>query len=68
MRGQNAFGQIFEIDLVNDPDPRMTLEMNIRVSPDAKTQHSTMDVKSKMVRAERKADGDERKGIAVTFR
>ncbi len=57
-------GAFFE--LANNPDPRLTLELHIKISPNPSGEATVMDLKSKMVRAVRKKEDDKR-GIAVTF-
>ncbi len=65
MENLSLKGAFFE--LINDPDPRVTLELHIKISPEPSSQAHVMDVKSRMVRAVRRSQSTKH-GIAVTFR
>lgn len=57
-------GAFFE--LANDPDPRLRLELHIKISPDPADTTSIVELSSNIVRAEKKKD-DDKQGFAVSF-
>ncbi len=54
--------------LENDPDPRVALELHIRISHEPHGQPEIMEVKSQVVRTEKLPESESKQGIAVAFR
>ena len=64
MQNISLKGAFFE--LANDPDPRIMLELKVKISPEPSGLPTVMDLKSRMVRTVEGQDPN-RKGIGVTF-
>lgn len=53
--------------LINEPDPRITLELRVKINADAAEAGEPLEMRSKMVRTERRANGAAKHGVGVAF-